>query len=116
MIGKISSREALCQHIRSKKIEKISTMIFANEIRAARGLLGWTQVELAEAACVGIATVRRLEAAGAEIRGSVETVWKIQTALEAAGIEFISAEGGKGPGVRLKAPARPAQKSGRKGS
>jgi len=36
--------------------------------------------------------------------------------LEAAGIEFISAEGGKGPGVRLKAPARPAQKSGRKGS
>ena len=91
-------------------------MIFANEIRAARGLLGWTQVELAEAACVGIATVRRLEAAGAEIRGSVETVWKIQIALEAAGIEFTSAEGGKGPGVRLKAPARPAQKSGRKGS
>jgi hypothetical protein len=57
-----------------------------------------------------------LEAAGAEIRGSVETVWKIQQALEAAGIEFISAEGGKGPGVRLKAPARPAQKSGRKGA
>ena len=90
-------------------------MIFAGEIRAARGLLGWTQVELAEAA-VGIATVRRLEAAGAEIRGSVETVWKIQQALEAAGIEFISAEGGKGPGVRLKAPARLAQKSGRKRS
>jgi transcriptional regulator with XRE-family HTH domain len=91
-------------------------MIFANEIRAARGLLGWTQVELAEAACVGIATVRRLEAAGAEIRGSVETVWKIQSALEAAGIEFISAEGGKGPGVRLKAPARPGQKSRRRRS
>jgi DNA-binding XRE family transcriptional regulator len=113
---KTITTRAARQHIRSKKIEKISTMIFAGEIRAARGLLGWTQVELAEAAGVGIATVRRLEAAGAEIRGSVETVWKIQTALEAAGIEFISAEGGKGPGVRLKAPARPAQKSGRKGS
>ena len=37
-----------------------------------------------------------------QIRGSVESVWKIQTALEAAGIEFIAAEAGKGPGVRLK--------------
>ena len=37
-----------------------------------------------------------------QIRGSVESVWKIQRALEAAGIEFIPAEAGKGPGVRLK--------------
>jgi transcriptional regulator with XRE-family HTH domain len=88
-------------------------MIFAREIRAARSLLGWTQLELAEAASVGIATVRRLETAGEEIRGSVETVWKIQTALESAGIEFIPSEGGKGPGVRLKELARPL---GRKGS
>jgi hypothetical protein len=48
--------------------------------------------------------------------GSVRTLWKIQTALEAAGIEFIPAEGGKGPGVRLKEQARPAQKSSRKGN
>jgi len=46
---------------------------------------------------------------------SVRTLWKIQTALETAGIEFISAEGGKGPGVRFKEPARPAQKLDRKG-
>jgi transcriptional regulator with XRE-family HTH domain len=81
------------QHIRSKQIEKISIMIFSAEIRAARGLLGWTQLDLAEAASVGIATVRRLETAGEEIRGSVETAWKIQTALESAGVEFIPAEG-----------------------
>jgi transcriptional regulator with XRE-family HTH domain len=79
-----------------------SYMIFSRDIRAARALLGWNQPKLAHAASVGVATVRRLEAAGMQIRGSVESVWKIQRALEAAGIEFIPAEGGKGPGVRLK--------------
>ena len=34
--------------------------------------------------------------------GSVRTLWKIQTALEAAGVEFIPADETKGPGVRLK--------------
>jgi transcriptional regulator with XRE-family HTH domain len=77
-------------------------MIFAPQIRAGRALLGWSQLELAEAASVGVATVRRLEAAETQIRGSVESVWKIQQALEAAGVEFIREEGGKGPGVRLK--------------
>jgi len=77
-------------------------MIFSREIRAARALLGWSQVELAAAASVGVATVRRLETAGTEIRGSVDTVWKIQRALESAGIEFIPAEAGRGPGVRLR--------------
>jgi transcriptional regulator with XRE-family HTH domain len=77
-------------------------MIFSREIRAGRALLGWSQLELAQAASVGVATVRRLEAADTQIRGSVDSVWKIQQALERAGIEFISEEGGKGPGVRLK--------------
>jgi transcriptional regulator with XRE-family HTH domain len=83
-------------------------MIFAREIRAGRALLGWSQLELAQAASVGVATVRRLEAAGSEVRGSVDSVWKIQKALEAAGIEFISAAEGRGPGVRLRnvAPRR----------
>jgi hypothetical protein len=33
--------------------------------------------------------------------GSVRTLWKIQTALEKAGIEFIPEDEHKGPGVRL---------------
>ena len=77
-------------------------MILADEIRAGRALLGWSQLQLAQAASLGVATVRRLEAAGNEIRGSAETVWKIQKALEAAGVEFIPEEAGRGPGVRLK--------------
>jgi transcriptional regulator with XRE-family HTH domain len=90
-------------------------MITAAQIKAARALLGLGQLEVAKLAEVGISTFKRLELA-TEISGSARTLWKIQTALEAAGIEFISAEGGKGPGVRLKEPAPPAQKSGRKGS
>lgn len=89
-------------------------MIFAPEIRAARALLGWSQDELARAASVGVATVRRLEAAGEEIKGSAETVWKIQQALEDAGVEFIPAETGKGPGVRLRQEVEGPQKRRRK--
>jgi hypothetical protein len=43
--------------------------------------------ELSEMAAVSVATVKRIEAATA-IRGSAEAVWKIQKALESAGIEF----------------------------
>jgi transcriptional regulator with XRE-family HTH domain len=80
-------------------------MIFASEIRAGRALLGWSQTALAEAASVGVATVRRLEGADSVIRGSAETIWKIQTALEAAGVEFIPSDEVRGPGVRLKKKA-----------
>jgi transcriptional regulator with XRE-family HTH domain len=83
-------------------IDWLSKMIVSRELRAARALLGWSQLDLAEAASVGVATVRRLETAGPRIKGNVETVWKIQRALENAGIEFLQPEPGRGPGVRLK--------------
>jgi transcriptional regulator with XRE-family HTH domain len=90
-------------------------MIFSREIRAGRALLGWSQLELAKAASVGVATVRRLEGAGSELRGSAETVWKIQKALEAAGVEFLPADENRGPGARLRLPdprRRPRKKRG----
>ena len=80
-------------------------MIVPSQIRAARALLGLSQWQLADLAVVGAATVKRIEASN-EIRGSAETFWKIQTALEEAGVEFISADETKGPGVRLKHRAR----------
>ena len=89
-------------------------MIFPPQIRAARALLGWNQVDLAEAAAVGVATLRRLEATGTQLRGSVEVIWKIQQALEKAGVEFIPADDQKGLGVRLKERARTKVKRGRK--
>ena len=39
------------------------------------------------------------------VRGTAENVWKVQKALEDAGVIFID-EDDKGPGVRLKDPIR----------
>ena len=80
-------------------------MIEAAQIKAARALLGIGQVELSELAGVGLTTLKRLELSD-EITGSARTLWKIQTALEAAGVEFIPADDEKGPGLRLKHKAR----------
>lgn len=74
--------------------------------KAARALLGWNADDLAKAARLGVATVRRFET-GSEVRP--ETGNAIQQALEAAGIEFVEPgslmRAGRGPlgaGVRLK--------------
>ncbi|MCQ8279919.1 transcriptional regulator [Acetobacteraceae bacterium KSS8] len=61
--------------------------------------------ELAEAADVSADTIVRMER-GETLRA--RTVKAIQTALEAAGIEFI-AENGGGPGVRLRGSTPGAQ-------
>ena len=79
-------------------------MIFTEQIRAARALLGWTQEELAIKASIGVATLRRLEGAKGEIRGTADTIWKIQKALAQGGVEFIDGDDTRGPGVRLKTP------------
>lgn len=69
-----------------------------DQCRAGRALLGWTVEQLAAAATVGTATVKRFEA-GYSIRdGSRAT---IKSALEGAGLELIangarSANGGEG--------------------
>jgi transcriptional regulator with XRE-family HTH domain len=76
-------------------------VIHGAQIRAARGLLGLSQAELSKMTSVSERTIKRLEAAS-QLRGAAETLWKIQTALEKAGVEFIPAEERKGPGVRLK--------------
>ena len=73
-------------------------------MRAARGLLDWTQGRLAEASGVALSTIKRMESAGPE-KSSVENLDKVSTALEVGGITFVgqgepSTSGG--PGVRLK--------------
>lgn len=72
-----------------------------NQVKAARALLGWSQETLAEASGVSEPTIKRLEAAEGDLGGRPDTIEKITGALEAAGIEFISENGG-GAGVRLK--------------
>lgn len=75
-------------------------MIAPAQCRAARGLLNWTQDDLAQAAEVGVVTVRQFEGDKGSPRKA--TVAVIERALEQAGVEFIPENGG-GPGVRLKA-------------
>jgi len=70
------------------------------QIKAARALLSWSQEDLAKKAAVSVPTVKRLEAVDGELGGRSETVRKLRTALEAAGIEFIGGSGGLG--VRLR--------------
>ena len=77
-------------------------MIYPEQIRAARALLGLNQTQLATLADVGVATIKRIEVASGKIRGAAQTIWKIQTALEKAGVRFVDADENAGVGVRLK--------------
>ena len=82
----------------------VSDMITAAQLRAARALLGIDQRELAERAGLSLPTIQRMEASHGVIRGNVESLTKLVTALTAAGIEFIgdaAPSRGKGRGVRL---------------
>ncbi len=73
----------------------------SEQLRAARALLGWNQDQLADRSGVGIATIRRMEGQTGQLRGISETVWRLQNALERAGIIFIAEDEVAGPGVRL---------------
>jgi len=80
-------------------------MIYPKQIRAARGLLGISQMELAQRAGVGVATVKRFERTTGKLRITVDALLRIQQALEADGILFIEPDEVHGLGVRLKDPS-----------
>ncbi|MEY9881465.1 helix-turn-helix transcriptional regulator [Bradyrhizobium sp. BWA-3-5] len=77
-------------------------MISIEQIRAARGLLGWSQTDLAEAAGRSLPTIKRLERESDDGSAVSEDVRDaVRAALEKAGVEFIPENGG-GAGVRMK--------------
>ncbi len=82
-------------------------MITSSQIKAARALLDMDRKTLAGLAGVSLPTIQRMESADGVVGGSVDTLVKIVTALENAGVELIG-EGqpsqGQGRGVRLRAP------------
>ena len=71
------------------------------QIRAARALIRWSAQQLADASAVGVTTIRRAELTDSETKLTRVNDQAIRRVLEAAGVEFIDAEGG-GPGVRLR--------------
>jgi transcriptional regulator with XRE-family HTH domain len=80
--------------------QEVFVLITVEQIRAARGLLGWSQTRLAERAGLSLPTVKRVEAEKGP-RVSTAAREKLKRAFESAGVHFIQENGG-GPGVRLK--------------
>ncbi len=72
------------------------------QIRAARALIRWSAEELAKATEIGVSTIRRAELEPSETKMTRVNDQAIRRTLEAAGVMFIDADGGAGPGVRLR--------------
>ena len=75
-------------------------MIISAQIRAARTALGWTTSQFADHAGVATRTVFRLEASDGIPNANSNTLHNVQSALEAAGIEFIGSPH-DAPGIRI---------------
>lgn len=73
--------------------------ISSQQCRAGRALLDLTQPDLAARAGLGLSTIVDFERARRPVSGAAISV--ICKALETAGVEFISENGG-GAGVRLR--------------
>lgn len=76
-------------------------VLYGEQIRAARGLLGWSQADLAKTAGVGQMTVKRFEANKGPVSGTIASLTRIQSALEEAGIHFVPPDEWGSFGVRL---------------
>lgn len=74
-------------------------MITPEQSRAARGLLDWSQQTLADAAGVGLSTVRDFEKG--RRTPTAANLQAIRTALDSAGVLLVP-ENGEGAGVRLR--------------
>jgi hypothetical protein len=77
----------------------------SDQIRAARALLRWSAVDLADASAVAANTIRRAEVAEGPTTLTAANDLAIRRALEEAGVEFIDENGG-GPGLRLRKPPK----------
>ena len=80
-------------------------MITANQLRAARALLNIDQRQTAALADLSVPTIQRMEASDGVIRANVDSLMKLVSALENAGIELINPgvpSSAVGRGVRLR--------------
>ena len=76
-------------------------MLSSSQIRAARALLGWSGIDLAEKSAVGITTLRRYELQKGIPSANTSVLLTLKNTLENAGIEFIG-DPLVNPGVTLR--------------
>lgn len=76
------------------------------QLRAGRALLGLSQAELAGHTCLSIPTIQHAEADGGP-DASEAAMAAIRVALKDQGVIFLDADGGQGPGVRLRYSGSP---------
>jgi hypothetical protein len=76
-------------------------MLTCDQLRAARAILRWRAVDLAERAGVNLSTIQRAEKADGPVPMMPANERAVRETLEAAGLQFIPENGG-GAGVRMK--------------
>jgi transcriptional regulator with XRE-family HTH domain len=74
------------------------------QVRAARGWLGWSQADLAGHAHVGLSTIKDFE--NGNRTPIANNLAAIRQALEGVGVEFISDSKGKPKGVQVNGHSR----------
>jgi ribosome-binding protein aMBF1 (putative translation factor) len=75
-------------------------MISVSQIKAARALLSWSALDLANISEVGVATIRRYEMQEGVPDANISVLKKIKICFEKAGVEFTG-DPLKNPGVTL---------------
>ena len=79
----------------------MADIITPGQIRAARALLDWSMVDLANAATVSVSTIKRAEDDG-PLYATERSIAAIRDAFETNGVRFLP-DDGDGPGLRYKA-------------
>ena len=76
-------------------------MVSSSQIKAARAMLGWSAIELANRSGVGSASIKRYEVQDGVPVANTKNLMAIRNALEEAGIEFTG-DPLVSPGVTLR--------------
>jgi ribosome-binding protein aMBF1 (putative translation factor) len=76
-------------------------MVSSSQIKAARAMLGWSAIELANHSGVGSASIKRYEVQDGVPVANTKNLLAIRNALEVAGIEFTG-DPLVNPGVTLR--------------
>lgn len=83
----------------------MSVLITSSQCRAARGLLGWTQKDLADQAGLSVFTIKNVESTPGTISCRTQTAERIVNAFRSNGITFIDGGAFMGPNGKETPPS-----------